>query len=85
VDEAAWWFISIDRCCQSQLLAGVKKRQSGDDLGGQLPISLQQGICPVWTKDHQTYGMAHITLFGDLYVVPTRKRTVFSYIQFVTA
>ena len=21
VDEAAWWFISMDRCCQSQLLA----------------------------------------------------------------
>lgn len=36
VDEAAWWFITMERCCQSQLLA--------ESVGKPIPISQQAAI-----------------------------------------
>jgi ribulose-5-phosphate 4-epimerase/fuculose-1-phosphate aldolase len=58
VDEAAWWFITMDRCCHSQLLAeaagkpvpiapenaAIARRQVGGEFAGWFQFQ------PLWQK-----------------------------------
>jgi ribulose-5-phosphate 4-epimerase/fuculose-1-phosphate aldolase len=51
VDEAAWWFIALERCCESQFLTATA--------GGATPMSEKEA-----EETHRLVGHAHIGWFS---------------------